>query len=348
MAMADALPIPCAADVTSAVLPFNRSPMDLSLLVSQISPLPSAKPQRLSMTHDDLYYLTAIEALTLFRQRKLSPVELMGTVISRSERLNPKINCWADTYFDEAMARAKTAEARYAKRGARLRALEGLPLAVKDAQRVKGKRTTQGSLILKDHIDDRSDPMIERLEKAGAIILGRTTTPEFCLSGVCHSRIWGVTRNPWNLDYGPGGSSGGSGAALAAGFATLATGTDIGGSIRIPASASGVVGFKPPHGRNPDGPPASFDRYNHCGPMTRSVADAERMQSVTAGPHPLDHDSLRARERLPMNADSIKGTKIAWSIDLDYMQIDAEVRRNTLAALDHLKSLGADIEEVRL
>jgi Asp-tRNA(Asn)/Glu-tRNA(Gln) amidotransferase A subunit family amidase len=300
------------------------------------------------MTNDDLCYLTAREAVALFRKRKLSPVELMSALVARSEKLNPRINCWADTYFDEAMAAAKAAEARYMKQGARLRPLEGVPVAVKDAQRVKGKRTTQGSLIFKDHIDDHSDPMIDRLEKAGAIIHARTTTPEFCLSGACHSRIWGVTRNPWNLDFGPGGSSGGSGAALAAGLATLATGTDIGGSIRIPASASGVVGFKPPHGRNPDGPPANFDRYNHCGPMTRSVADAALMQSVTAGPHVLDHDSLRARMLLPTEAGSIKGMKIAWSIDLDYVQIDEEVRHSTLAAIDRLRSLGAVVEEIKL
>ena len=114
------------------------------------------------------------------------------------------------------LEQAKEAEAGYAK-GRKPRALEGVPLAVKDAQRVKGKRTTHGSLIFKDNVDDHSDPMIERLTKAGAIIFARTTTPEFCLSGVCHSRLWGNTRNPWNTDYGPGGSSGGSGAALAAG-----------------------------------------------------------------------------------------------------------------------------------
>jgi Asp-tRNA(Asn)/Glu-tRNA(Gln) amidotransferase A subunit family amidase len=298
------------------------------------------------MTNDDLCYLTAQAALALFRKRDLSPVDLMSAVIARSDEINPQINCWADTYFDEAMAAARNAEARYAKRGARLRPLEGIPLAVKDAQRVKGKRTTQGSLILKDHVDDHSDPMIERLERAGAIILARTTTPEFCLSGVCHSRIFGVTRNPWNLDFGPGGSSGGSGAALAAGLATLATGTDIGGSIRIPASACGVVGFKPPHGRNPDGPPANFDRYNHCGPMTRSVADAALIQKVTAGAHPLDHDSLKGRVGLPSEAQSIKGMKIAWSIDLGYMEVDEEVRRKTIAAIDVLRSLGSIIEEV--
>src|SRR6185503_116552 len=174
------------------------------------------------------------------------------------------------------------------------------------------------------------------------------TTPEFCLSGVCRSHIWGTTYNPWNREYGPGGSSGGSGAALAAGLTPLATGTDIGGVVRIPAGACGIVGFKPPHGRNPDGPPANFDRYNHCGPMTRSIADATLMQSVTAGPHPLDHDSLRARVRLPVKAASVKGAKIAWSMDLGYRQISAEVRRNTLAALDVFRSLGCILDEVDL
>ena len=172
-------------------------------------------------------------------------------------------------------------------------------MAVKDAQRVAGKRTTYGSLLFKDNFSDHSDPMIERLEEAGAIIHARTTTPEFCLSGTCHTRMWGVTRNPFNPQFGPGGSSGGSGAALAAGMTTLATGTDIGGSIRIPAAACGVVGYKPPHGRNPDGPPACFDTYNHCGPMTRSTADAALMQNIVSGVHPADHDSLRDRVLIP-------------------------------------------------
>jgi amidase len=300
------------------------------------------------MHHDDLCYLTATEALGLFRARKLSPVELTQALIGRAERVNPKINCLADRYFGEALEKARAAERRYTQRSATPAPLEGIPLAVKDAQRVKGKRTTQGSLIFKDWVDDHSDPMIERLEKAGAIILARTTTPEFCLSGVTHSRIWGVTRNPWNPDWGPGGSSGGSGAALAAGIATLATGTDIGGSIRIPASACGVVGFKPPHGRNPDGPPANFDRFNHCGPMTRSVADAALMQNLTSGPHPLDHDSLRQKVKLPLAPSSIKGMKIAYSVDFGYVPVEDDVRRNMMEALDVFRRLGARVTEVDL
>jgi amidase len=239
---------------------------------------------------DELAYAPATELLRRFTAKKLSPVEAMQALIARIEKLNYKTNALADRYFDEALAEARDAEKRYAR--GKARALEGVPLLVKDAQRVKGKRTTHGSLIFEHSVDDHSDPQIERLQKAGVIILARTTTPEFCLSGVTHSRMWGVTRNPWNLDFGPGGSSGGSGAALAAGFAPLATGTDIGGSIRIPSSACGTVGFKPPHGRNPGGPPGNFDKFDHCGPMTRTVADAALMQNVTSGPHPLDHDSL--------------------------------------------------------
>ena len=300
------------------------------------------------MTNVDLAYASATELLKLFKARKASPVELLKALIARSQKLNGKINCLADCYFDEALAKAKTAEQNYLKRGFKPRALEGIPLLVKDAQRVKDKRTTHGSLIFENNIDDHSDPQIERLENAGAIIFGRTTTPEFCLSGVTHSRIWGITRNPWNLDYGPGGSSGGSGAALAAGFTPLATGTDIGGSVRIPASACGIVGYKPPHGRNPDGPPGNFDRFNHCGPMTRTIADAALMQNITSGPHPLDHDSLRNRVKLPAKTENIKGMKIAYSLDFGYVEVDPEVRKNTLAALDVFRGLGAEVNEVEL
>lgn len=133
------------------------------------------------MTNDDLCYLSAVHALKLFKKRKLSPVELTKALIARAEKVNPKINCLADRYHEEALAQARASEARYMKRGAKTAPLDGVPLAVKDAQRLKGKRTTQGSLIFKDWVDDHSDPMIERLQKAGAVILARTTTPEFCL-----------------------------------------------------------------------------------------------------------------------------------------------------------------------
>ena len=154
------------------------------------------------------------------------------------------------------------------KTDGRLRSLEGLPLAVKDEMDIKGKLTTNESLYLKDNVSTETHYAIERLLRAGAIVHARTTTPAFSCAGVAHSRVHGVTSTPWNPSFTCGGSSGGSSAALAAGSTPLATGSDIGGSIRIPAAACGVVGYKPPHGRNPDNTAFAFDMFAVVGPMT--------------------------------------------------------------------------------
>ena len=297
------------------------------------------------MKDTTLPYMSARSVLAAFRSRDLSPVDYLEAMIARAEAVNPHINAWTDTYFEEARAEARKAETDYAKGTARM--LDGLPVAVKDAQRVAGKRTTQGSYALEHHIDVQSDPMIERLQEAGAVIHARTTTPEFCLSGTCNSNLWGVTRNPFNHEYGPGGSSGGSAAALAAGMTPIATGTDIGGSIRIPASSCGLVGYKPPHGRNPDGPPANFDRYNHCGVLSRNVGDTAMIQNIISGPHPRDHDSLRDRVVLPQDI-APRPLRIACSMDLGYMAVDRDVRANTRAVLDTLAAAGSTVEEVDL
>jgi len=298
------------------------------------------------MIDDDLCYLTATDALDLYRQRKVSPSEVLQAHIQRAAVVEPRVNAFTEMYFDDAIKQAKLADDHYMRGTAR--PLEGLPVAVKDAQRMAGRRTTYGSLVLSDNRDDRSDPMIERLEQAGAIIHARTTTSEFCLSLICSTRLWGTTRNPFDQEFGTGGSSGGSAASLAAGTSILATGTDIGGSIRIPASCCGVLGYKPPKGRNPDGAPANFDPYNHCGPLGRSVADLALVQNVVAGPDPRDHSSLRELVTIPKTHPPIKGMRIGWSMDLGYMPISQEVRRNTLAALEVFRSLGCILEEVDL
>ncbi|MGE0502632.1 MAG: amidase [Rhizobiaceae bacterium] len=299
------------------------------------------------MSDLDLCYLPASEALNLFRKKKLSPVELMKAVIARSERLKDSVNAFTHTHFDEALELARKAEAKYA-RGRKTGPLEGLPVGIKDESFIKGKPTSGGSLLMKDFVADTTSPNNERIMKAGGIVHARTATPEFSCAGYTWSRLWGITRNPWNTEMTPGGSSGGSGASLAAGTSALCTGSDIGGSIRIPASACGVVGYKPPYGRNPDDPPFNLDFYCHTGPMARTVRDAILLQNVMCGPHPTDIASLRPKIELPTKYRPIKGWKIAYSMDLGAFEVDPDVRRNTLAALDVFRSLGAKVEEVDL
>jgi amidase len=300
------------------------------------------------MSQSDVLYLTANEVLRRFNSRKLSPVEYAKALIARAEAINPKLKAFTYTHFDEALDLAKKAEAKYAKSGARLRPLEGLPVGIKDESHIAGKPMSNGSLLLKDFVSETTSACNERILGAGAIVLARTATPEFSCASFTHSKLWGVTRNPWNPKFTPGGSSGGSTVALASGMAPLCTGSDIGGSLRIPASASGIVGFKPPYGRNPDDPPFNLDPYNHVGPLARSVGDCILLQNVMSGPSPGDIATVRPKITLPMTYRSIKGWKIAYSIDLGFYEVDREVAANMKRALDVFKSLGATIEEVDL
>ncbi len=221
-------------------------------------------------------------------------------------------------------------------------------MVIKDETAIKGERTTSASLIKKDNIDTADAFVVERIKRAGAIIHGRSTAPEFSAAGVTHSRLWGVTRNPWNTDFTPGGSSGDAAAQLAAGTTTLANGSDIGGSIRIPASCCGVVGFKPPYGRVPEEPGMNLDFYCHEGPLARTVSDCVLFENVLAGPHPKDITTLKPKLRIPAELKGIEGWKIATSIDLGYCEVDPEVRNNTEAALDVFRGLGCTVEEVDL
>lgn len=299
------------------------------------------------MSELDLCYMPASEALKRFKAKKLSPVELMEAVISRAEATKEKVNAFTNTHFDEAMALARKAEAKYAK-GKKTGALEGLPVGIKDESYIKGKPTTGGSLIMKDYIAEHTSTMNERIIQAGGIVHARTATPEFSCAGFTWSRLWGVTRNPWNTRFTPGGSSGGSGASLAAGTSPIATGSDIGGSIRIPASTCGVVGYKPPYGRNPDDPPFNLDFYCHTGPLARTVEDAILLQNIMTGPSPHDIVSLRPKLTLPTRFRPIKGWKIGYSMTLGAFEVDPEVVKNTRKALDVFRSLGAEVEEVDL
>jgi amidase len=296
----------------------------------------------------DLHYLSATEALARFRSRDLSPVELLFAVIARAEAVEPTVNAICHTFYDEALEAARDAEARYGGTGSPPRPLEGLPVAIKEEEAIAGQPWTQGSLLYKDLVAKHTSAFARRHLDAGAIVHARTTAPEFSCAGFTHSRIHGVTRNPWNPEFAVGGSSGGSGAALASGTATLASGSDIGGSIRIPASFNGVVGFKPPYGRVPVDPPFNLDAYCHCGPLARTVADCALYENVVAGPHPSDIATLRPKLTLPDRFEGVAGLRVALSADLGDWPVDDDVRANTRAAADALRAAGAVVAEVDL
>ena len=290
--------------------------------------------------------MTATEALAAMRARTLSPVELLESVERRTDEVEPVVNALCERRHEEARAAAEASERRYAS-GARIRPLEGLPVALKEEVNVKGWRIRYGSLAI-DEIATETAPIAERIFKAGAVVHARTTTPEFSCTGYTHSKLWGVTRNPWNPSVAVGGSSGGTGASLASGTSLLASGSDIGGSIRIPASINGVVGFKPPHGRVPTGPPFNLDRFCHDGPLARTVADCALFENVVAGPHPRDVTSLRPKVRIPARLQGIEGWRIALSVDLGAWAVDPEVAANTRAVGAALEEAGAIVEEVAI
>lgn len=297
----------------------------------------------------DLCYLSATEAIEKFRARELSPVELTRALIARSDALNPTLNVLTEVKRDTALAAARTAEARYAKpRGANLRPLEGVPVAIKDFHPVKGEITTFGSYAFQHYRAPHSAPTVDRLLRAGAILLSRTTTPELAHDGITASPLWGVSRNPWDPKYSCGGSSGGAGAAVAAGMTTIADGTDGGGSIRIPAAINGVFGYKPPFGRNPLDLEHPLESLLHYGPLTRSVADAALMQNVMSGQHVGDICSLREKIELPLVYPGIRGMRIAFSMNLGYFEVAEDVQKNTREAVRALKRLGATVDEVDL
>ena len=297
-------------------------------------------------TQEDIAYLSATEQLALFRSRELSPVEVLRAQIARADALAGSVNSLTWRFNDRALEQAKAAEARYLGKGDAPGALEGITLAIKEEMPVKGQPVTSASRVYKDAIAEDTAPLAERAMAAGAIVHARTTQPEFACTGFTQSDMFGITRNPWNLNYDVGGSSGGAGASLAAGLTTLAGGSDIGGSIRIPASCNGVVGYKPPYGRVPQQPPFNLDHYCHEGPMTRTIADCALFENLISGPSPIDIASLRDRVELPLAPQGVEGLRIAVSVDLGSWDVEADVKRNTLRAAEALRAAGATVEEV--
>lgn len=309
--------------------------------------LESKKDTDSNVAGETLCYLTAEEAIRRFRERSLSPVDLMKAVIDRCETVNSSVNAITNRFYEQALSQAKDAEKRYAEGTAR--PLEGIPLAAKELHPIEGMRTSWGSKIFENTPADYTLPAIQRLLDAGAIVHIRTTTPEFAHAGHCHSPLYGITRNPWNQEYSSCGSSGGSGVSVATGMATMATGDDGGGSIRMPSSVNGLVGYKPPYGRNPgcllD---THFESIIHIGVLTRSVNDSALAQNVMNGQHPMDITSLPGKLEIPRTSPPAKNLRIAYSPNLGYFDIDKEVAKNTLAAVRKLEALGCKVDQVDL
>ena len=301
------------------------------------------------MTDLDLAYTPATELARRIRARELSPVDVVSNSLERIAQVNPKLNCFCFVYPEEAMEKAREAE-QAVMAGKKLGPLHGVPIAIKDLTPTRGKRTTLGSYAYENWVPETDAPIVEALLGAGAIMVGKTTTPEFAYSGFTESPLWGITRNPWNTERTPGGSSGGSGAAVASGCVPLAEGSDMGGSVRIPAALCGIVGLKPSFGRIPFTIlPSQFDQLSHFGPLSRTVADTALFLKVTQGPDERDIQSLKPALDIPIPPPhSVEGLKLALSPDLGFYAIHPEVEANMRRAAAALADLGATVEEVDL
>ena len=274
----------------------------------------------------ELYKLSAIELRALIGQRKLSPIELLDHLLARIDRLDPKIHAFV--HLDRRGAKAAACKAERAMMsGELLGPLHGLPISIKDLILVKGMPCTRGSWFFRNDVPKQDPPAIERLRKAGAIITGKTNTPELGWKGASSNVLFPETRNPWNLERTPGGSSGGATAATAVGFGPFHIGSDGGGSIRIPASFTGTFGFKASYGRIPNSPVAPNGRIGHLGPQTRTVDDAALLYRVLAGPDERDPHSLPADTIAEGDPAPLEGLRIGWAPDLGFLKADAEVVR---------------------
>jgi amidase len=299
-------------------------------------------------TSRDLCFTPAVQLLKLYRARKVSPLEVMQAVLARIDAVNPQVNAVVTLAREAALRDARRATGALRRSGA-LPPLFGVPVGIKDVTVTRGIRTTFGSKLFDSHVPDEDALVVERLRRAGAIVIGKTNTPEFAFGPNTVNQVFGATRNPWNLALTAGGSSGGSAAALATGMCPLAEGTDLGGSLRGPASHCGVVGFRTTPGLIPRHPSVlAWDTYSVEGPMARTVADTALMLSVMAGADdraPLSYDVDPRAFGQATRAPSVKGWRVAWTSDLGGLsEIDDQVRAVFEPAVSVFKAAGARLE----
>ena len=301
----------------------------------------------------DLTHQTAEQVLTFFRDGAVSPVEVTQEVLQRIQRINPLINAFCLVDEEAALASARISEKRWLahrRNAAPVGALEGIPASIKDLILTKGWPTLRGSRTVNPQQNwDVDAPVTARLREAGAVLLGKTTTPEFGCKGETNSLLTGISRNPWNLAHTPGGSSGGASAAVTAGLGPLAIGTDGAGSVRIPAAFCGNVGFKPSFGRVPAFPLSPFGSVAHLGPHAMTVTGVAQMMNVITQADARDWTSLpyEATDYTDLLHSGIKGLRVAYSPTLGYAKnIHPEIAAATAQAAQHLQDLGAVVEQV--
>jgi aspartyl-tRNA(Asn)/glutamyl-tRNA(Gln) amidotransferase subunit A len=315
---------------------------------------------------DNLAFLTAAELHARYSAKDISPVEATQAALTQIDRHNDSVNAFCLVDQERALAAARESEARWMRREP-LGPADGVPCSVKDLLVTKGWPTLRGSLamsmslagwptlrgslsIARDQAWDENAPAVQRLLENGAVLLGKTTTPEFGWKGVTDSPLTGVTRNPWDLSKTSGGSSGGAAVAAALGMGALHIGTDGGGSIRIPSSFTGVFGLKPTHGRVAAYPPSPFSEVAHIGPITRSVEDAALMLQIMAQPDRRDWQALTSEPPDYRSGlqDGVRGLRIGYSADLGFADVDPEIGKLVADACKILESLGAIIVPARL
>jgi amidase len=302
-----------------------------------------------SNANRDICFVPASELVRLYRARKTSPLEVMQAVLARIDAVNPAVNAYVTVARESALAAARRATRGLGRKGAPLPPLHGVPVSIKDLTATKGIRTTWGSLAYRDHVPDKDDLVVERLKAAGAIVVGKTNTPEFGAGGNTFNALFGATRNPWNTALTCGGSSGGGAVAVACGMGPLAQGTDLGGSVRVPASFCGVLGFRPTPGLVPAYPRTlAWDTLSVTGPLARTVRDIALMLSAIAGPDdraPISYEIDTSQLARAVRAPSVKGWRIAWAPDLHgLLPVDAEVADVAQRAIRVFGSLGAKVE----
>ena len=303
--------------------------------------------KELTVDETDLAYAPASELVDLIASKALSPVELMEATLARLDDLNPELNAVCTPTPELAMEGARKAE-QAVMYGDALGPLHGVPTTIKDLTSTKGIRTMSGSHVDADRVPDEDAPFVERLAAAGAISMGKTTTPEFGWMGCGKSPLTGVSHNPWKHGYNAGGSSTGAAICAAAGIGPIHQGSDGAGSVRMPAAFCGIYGLKPSYGRVPRERSTDNNHWSNIGPMTRTVTDAAMMLQVMSGPDDRDQASLEAppADYVGRLDNGIDGLRVAYSPDLGYLPVDSEVADSVAGAVRAFEAAGVEVEEV--